>query len=307
MFEILRKKINNKIIDIYSNVNRTTEFLIEANRLKTITLSSNEYQSSVKLQNDMNKEIIVSLTTYGKRLFDVYLTIESIFQQTLRPDRIILWLENELRNTTLPITLRLLQERGLEIRYCNDIRSYKKLVPTLTLFPEAIIITIDDDVLYKYDMIENLINEHYRYPNVILANRVRRIKLIKKSDFAPYNEWNYISDEIISPQNVQIGVGGVLYPPHSLSSTVIDENQFMKKCPSTDDLWFKVMSIINGVQVKRTATHEPVFLSNEKVQDIALSLSNQGGGENDRAIRNLNDSYNLINYLLKTESCYVVR
>lgn len=299
MFGIVKRVIHNKITDIYSNINNMTEYLIEANRLTMITLSSetNQHFQYLKNYSDNDNKIIVSLTTYGKRLFEVYLTIESIFQQTVKPNRIILWLENDLKSVKLPVTLLLQQKRGLEIRYCSNIRSYKKLVPTLSLCPDATVITIDDDVIYKYDMIENLINDHYRYPNVILANRVRRMKLTNNLNFTPYNEWEYISDEKISPMNVQIGVGGVLYPPYCLSPIVNNEELFLQICPSTDDLWFKAMSLINDVHVKRAVTHEPVFLSNENVQDIALAISNQGGGENDRAIRKLNDSFNIINYL----------
>ena len=87
---------------------------------------------------------------------------------------------------------------------------------------------------------------------------------------------------------------------------VMDKEKFLRECPSTDDLWFKVMALINGVQVKRIVTHEPVFLSNETVQDMALAISNQGGGENDRAINNLNSSFNIINYLLEKEKVKMI-
>ena len=88
------------------------------------------------------------------------MTIESIFQQTLKPNRIILWLQRDLESVNLPITLRLQQRRGLEIRYCDDIRSYKKTYSYFRTLSRCDVITVDDDVLYKYDMIENLINEH---------------------------------------------------------------------------------------------------------------------------------------------------
>lgn len=44
-------------------------------------------------------DIIVSLTTYGKRIWDVYLAIESIMQQTFKPNRIVLNLDNSFRDT----------------------------------------------------------------------------------------------------------------------------------------------------------------------------------------------------------------
>lgn len=101
-------------------------------------------------KNNGDRELIVSLTSYGCRVNSVALTIESIFQQTVKPNRIILWLSSDefLCLEDLPYSLRKLQERGLDILFCEDIRSFKKLIPTIKLYPEADILTIDDDVLY---------------------------------------------------------------------------------------------------------------------------------------------------------------
>ena len=66
-----------------------------------------------------------------------YDTIESIMEQTMKANRIILWLDYSFEKQPLPKALQLLQKRGLEIEYCKDIRSYKKLIPALkkSLFP----------------------------------------------------------------------------------------------------------------------------------------------------------------------------
>ena len=67
-------------------------------------LSKNDY----RLNNNNRKEkIIVSLTTYNKRINTVFLTIESIFEQTVKPDKIVLWLDkNEFSIDTIPSTLK---------------------------------------------------------------------------------------------------------------------------------------------------------------------------------------------------------
>lgn len=48
----------------------------------------------------------------------------------------------------------------MEIAYCPDYRSYKKIIPTLRKYPEDVIITIDDDVLYGHETLEYLINAY---------------------------------------------------------------------------------------------------------------------------------------------------
>ena len=77
-------------------------------------------------------EIIISLTTYSLRIHNVYIALESLLNQTIKPNRIILWLaEEEFNEANLPISVLRLKERGVEIRFCEDYKSYKKLIPTL--------------------------------------------------------------------------------------------------------------------------------------------------------------------------------
>ena len=65
----------------------------------------------------------------------------------------------------------------LEVRYCKDIRSYKKLIPALRSYPDDAIITIDDDAIYHIDLIEKLVNSYIKDPQFIYFNRGRRIHL----------------------------------------------------------------------------------------------------------------------------------
>ena len=60
------------------------------NKYDYLSMTSKEHGTE---QNGKRKdEIVVSLTTYGNRIHEVYLTIESLLHQTVKPDRIILWL-----------------------------------------------------------------------------------------------------------------------------------------------------------------------------------------------------------------------
>ena len=138
------------------------DFKLRSEILKYATLHTKE--RGVTDTQICDKEVIVSLTTYDKRFYDVYLTIESIMQGTVKPNRIILWLANEMKDLHVPVSLQRQVERGLEIGYTKDIRSFKKLIPTLKKYPESVIITIDDDALYEYDLVENLVNGYKTDP-----------------------------------------------------------------------------------------------------------------------------------------------
>ena len=91
----------------------------------------------------------------GRRVESVvYYTLVSLLKQRLMPDKIVLWLDNDnWCDNNLPPKISKLKQYGVDILYCKDIRSYKKLVPTLDLYPNDIIITVDDDVYYSNDLV----------------------------------------------------------------------------------------------------------------------------------------------------------
>ena len=238
----------------------------------------NSAKPGITLERHIPTELIVSLTTYGPRLKEVSSAIESIMQGTLKPNRIILCLENELKGTPLPITLQNQQKRGLEILYYKNIRSYLKLIPTLISFPEATVITIDDDAIYAYDLVEKLVNAHKQYPRHIIANRINRIKLNNDGRPLSYLLWddgNRFRDA--STLNFQTGVGGVLYPPHSLHPEAVNDDVFMQLCPNADDVWFYSMALMAGTRVVKCETHAAAgndYVTNENVQNVSLNKSN---------------------------------
>lgn len=246
-------------------------------------------------------EVIVSLTTYGKRLYDVPLTIESIMQGSMLPNRIVLWLSKDLRNTPLPIALQRQQQRGLEVAFCEDIRSFKKLVPSLRKYPEAVIITIDDDSLYVYDLVEKLVKMHREHPEHVLGNWVNRIILGSSGRPEPPYKWVRQSEDVGATfLNMAVGVAGILYPPHSLDPEVTNEEVFMDICKYADDVWFYAMALKAGTKIQKSYTHDArgldyIAISNEK--ETALSrTNNQKKGKmtlNDMQRVAVFDKYNL--------------
>ena len=89
----------------------------------------------------MREQIIVSLTTWSKRIQNIPTVLDTIFAQTLPPDLIV-----------------------LNLAYEEQIL-YKKLIPTLKRYPNDCIISIDDDWLYPKEMIADFMSVHKEYPN----------------------------------------------------------------------------------------------------------------------------------------------
>ncbi len=247
-------------------------------------------------------ETIVSLTTYGKRLYDVYLTIESIMQQSRKPNKIVLWLDERLAKQEMPMTLQLQTERGLEIRFCKDIRSYTKLIPSLKAFPDAVVITIDDDLIYDIDFLDKLIMAYLSDSSYIYYNRGHKMKLTSSKKLDKYLNWEWNSESMdVSSLNFPTGVGGVLYPPNIFSQEVFNEEVFLSICPTADDVWFKAMSLMNGKACRKVYTRKlngEEYIENEDVQDIALFKINNGQSQNDIQIKKVFDKYNLYQTLI---------
>lgn len=307
------KKIINKILykfGIPSSdfVENTIQTYTRMETLHQIAMNDS-YAGKLEASNS-NEEIIVSLTTYGKRIDDVYLVIESIFQQTYKPNKIILWLdEQEFNDDNIPMMLKKQQTRGLTIGYCNNIKSYKKLIPTLKLYPDSIIITIDDDKIYPHDLVERLMYRYKKDPRYIYFTRGRIIGKDAKGNILPYNKWKLLG-EIMPPQNsttykilesnstltMPTGTGGVLYPPHCLHPDVLKEDVFMQICPFADDIWFKAMSFRQGVFSKYVYMNKPLagkFLTIPYSQTESLSITNVHDSKNDLQLKQVMDYYNI--------------
>lgn len=243
-------------------------------------------------------ELIVSLTTHGRRLYEVYLAIESIMQGSVKPNRIVLWLSNDLQGEQLPLTLLNQTKRGLVVKYSDDFGPYTKLVPALTEYPDSIIVTIDDDILYPYDTLELLFSAYKKYPHCICANRIMDIKLDNQGNPTSLPSWKELEDkERISKYNFFEGVGGVLYPPHCFDSEVLNQSVFSSICPTADDVWFNCMALLSKTSVVPANRHYSRFplLINESVQDSALWRINNCSKNtpNDNQLRAVMKKYNL--------------
>lgn len=242
-------------------------------------------------------EIIVSLTSFGPRLMTVYLTIASLMRQSRRAHRIILWLAESERDN-IPASLRLLEARGLELRFCSDLLSYKKIIPALREYPRAVIITVDDDCIYDFDLIDRLMRRHAEMPRAIVANRMRRIALSPSGAILPYKKWHLSSSTDPSPLNVAIGCGGILYPPGLLPPETTDESLFMALAPRADDLWLKAMELRGDIPVVRALTPDPLGDDFIPIPGLdwqkGLAGENIRGGGNDRAMSALADYFSAL-------------
>ncbi len=251
------------------------------------------------------EEVIVSLTSFGRRINEVYLAIESIMQGTLKPNRIVLWLaENEFRGKVLPQTLLRQQKRGLQIEFCEDIRSYKKIVPAMANYPDACVVTIDDDAMYEFDLLENLIRAHQDNPDDICACRMHRMALDDQKKPKSYLQWDMlVYPEEKSNLHFLTSGGGTLFPPHCFVGEFFNKDAFMSLCPYADDIWINAMIWMSERQISKAYTHSKLGCDYYEIsvdQEDALSLINNDPSfcRNDVQIKAVMDKYDLYRHLL---------
>lgn len=251
-----------------------------------------------------NEEIIVSLTSFGRRINEVYLAIESIMQGTVKPNRIFLWLaEDEFKGKALPITLQKQQIRGLQVEFCQDIKSYKKIIPAMERFPDACIVTIDDDLMYEFDLLENLIKCHKDNPNDICACRMHRITVNKENKPNSYLKW----DQLVYPERKSnlhflTSGAGTLFPPHCFVDEFFNMGAYMTLCPYADDVWINAMIWLSGRSISKAFTHSRKGCDYIEIcpdNNNALSIENldEHNCRNDKQIKAVMDNYDLYHYL----------
>lgn len=220
------------------------------NRIETKALAKTKLSELGVTPDDAKRDVpvVVSLTSYPGRIEIVHKTIKTLLNQTIKPDKVILWLADEqFPDRIVPDSLMELVEYGLDIMWCDDIRSFKKLIPTIEMYHDAIIVTADDDNYYSVNWLEKLLSSYQKYPGAISAHKVTQFSI----DNGTW-QWNAGGRKYYktpSYLNKLVGVGGVLYPPNCLHDDITNRELFMKLAPTNDDQWFWFMAVLKETPI----------------------------------------------------------
>lgn len=238
-------------------------------------------------------QMTLSLTSFPERVNNpeiLPVALYALFTQSFKPDRIVLWLSDEefpRREQDVSTEVLNFKANGLEIKWTPvNIRAYGKLVPSLLEFPDDIIVTADDDTLYHPQWLEMLYETWRQHPDDIIAHRAKQVTTNGRG-VKPYNDWHISHDAEASPLNFLTGVGGVLYPPHSLHPDATNTELFSRISPLNDDIWFWAMAVLKGTKIRCVpkGLKHPVDLIPDKMG--FRHLINANLDENDAALTRL--------------------
>ncbi|MCL1939127.1 MAG: hypothetical protein FWG04_00500 [Desulfovibrionaceae bacterium] len=249
------------------------------------------------VEPDSERNIVVSLTSYPARMPEAHYTLFSLLKQSLKPNKILFWLGEEAfpnREHDIPEKILALQKNGLEIRWTKDIKSYTKLVPALREYPDAIIVTADDDIFYDPHWLQLLYTDYRRnnFAPMIYAHRAHKIQTSPEGAILEYLAWlaaaRACAEDGPGWLNFATGVGGILYPPHVLHPDVFNEALFLQLAPSADDIFFWATAVMNGTKIKVVEGNISTFPSTVSTpfddENSCLSVRNVLQGRNDEQL-----------------------
>lgn len=141
------------------------------------------------------EQLIVSLTSWKPRLGNLPAVLDTIFGQTVPPDLVVL---NLARGEELPPVLdAYIASHKIQVNRVEDTKVYKKLIPTLRLYPEACVVSIDDDWLYPAGMLEDFVKTHLKHPGQpVSGNRVRLFHLYFHCGCASLTKREFFGDSL---------------------------------------------------------------------------------------------------------------
>lgn len=247
--------------------------------------------SAVEHRLTGRRRVVVSLTTYPPRIDTVWQSLRSIFSQSYLPDKIVLYLAKSDfpdREADLPRSLLDMLWYDFEIRWVDvDLKPHKKWYWAFSDFKDDLVVTIDDDLIYRRTMLEELVAAHEAHPGAVIASRTHLIMFDADGAMCPYNEWileaGHAHPRLVDVESQRLFAttgAGTLFDPPLFPEWAFNRDLIERFCLSADDVWLKLAEVAAGIPVV-AATSEQLLTYVPGTQEVALCHQNLGDGGND--------------------------
>ena len=235
---------------------------------------------------------IASLTSYPMRLPYIAPCLESIFNQSIPLDKVLLYLSEEEITAKHNLIQQLERDfPALEIVFVKqNIKSHKKWFYSFQQHSDDNIILFDDDLLYPPDVVENLLEYHKLFPQYVISRRSHLITKALDNKISKYLDWVFeapkTNPQLIGNPRFDLFAttgAGTLFPKHfieNVPSELLDTENIMIMCPDADDLWLKFIQLQTNTPVVSSTTNQQVKeISNSQTQRLADYNKHNSGND----------------------------
>lgn len=238
--------------------------------------------------NKKEKDLIVSFTSFPARIGYAFFVVQSMLRQTIKPEKIYLWLSKKqfLNKTSLPPNLLSLENDCFEIKFVeDDIRSHKKYYYTCLEHPGSKVVLLDDDIIYSPFLLERLLDAYNDGNANVICNYGHLIKRDNAGHLLPYKQWTPLRSERIGDDVFFGSGGGTLICPKDFDPILTDIDLALKLTPNADDIWLNSIARYSKLRIKmiKHGGLLPVLIPRNK----SLYTSNVNENQNDIQLNNV--------------------
>lgn len=212
--------------------------------------------------------VVVSLSTIPSRVSRIGDIIACLQQQTYPIDQIYLNIPytSHREGVSYPELPSNLDLTNVQVIRCQDYGPITKLYPVLQYetHPNTIIITVDDDLIYRSDRIETLVRWCVQYPNAAIAGSGY---IIGKW----YNYFGHIEQpKEITPVSIIEGYSGCAYRRSFFDHNLIDYTGAPPESFYHDDVW--ISGQLSLKSIPRLVHPEPIGIPNRLPGGLSSEL-----------------------------------
>lgn len=157
-----------------------------------------------------------------------------------------------------------MEKLGVEIIYDRgNIRSHKKLIPTLEKYPNNPIIVVDDDNAQWPGWLKTFVSDHGQHPNDIIYGQALSHVELQGDKIVEVREQGITLENAgkvtynMKPAN---GSAGTIYPAHTFADPrFFDRGLFMRLSPTSDETWQWAFAKIAGKTFRQMSGNNMPF------------------------------------------------
>lgn len=254
-------------------------YLFNLNRYYRLMLYHLKYFDYLYSMRPKLENAVISLTTTPKRLLNISETLKSLLDQSMQVEKIYLNIPYRLKKTGQPyiIPTYLQNLKSIEIVRCEDYGPATKLLPVLNkVKPDDMIIYLDDDNIYPYRLVENLVTGSKKYPNCAICIAGLQIN---RATHKTYKKIAMFDTKV----DIVQGYAGVLVKPkYFCFDEIFDYFKAPKEFFTNDDFWISYQLTkykIASIQLAFDAKNIPLATKNFFIDGLSTTVNSQNNAE----------------------------